>query len=257
MNGDLAALIALCLHGNEWLASGTGNPPALDAGNSTFQYVERVHATCPRRRLLGTRRWEADSVAEWLRFVEGTGARRLSLVVGGASGGRWALVDDAPAPRLWQSHWAVRDRNRPDRRIWAVELTGTPLGEALPPQPAPASARDDLRAALEAIERFADADAGLADWSAWFAEALRLLEAAEPVIPYHPDLAPDGLPLESRRLLAAAVKAWVFGGMGSWNDLAYPEGARRAEYEQQTGRLYRSVLAALLAVTRGPLPARA
>ncbi|MEN2742119.1 hypothetical protein ABCS02_30420 [Microbacterium sp. X-17] len=270
MNGELAALIALCLHGNDWLATGTGRAPDLDTANSAFRYVERVHVTCPQRRMLRSRKWEADGVADWLRFVNDSGARRLSLVVGSAqpsdlpdplaasfaNGGRWALVDDAPTPHLWQSHWAVHDRNRTDQRIWAVQLTGSPLGQSWLAQPAPSSAQEDLRAALDAIRGFAEGDDDIADWATWFTEALRLLDASEPVIPYYPDLAPEGLPRESRQLLAAAVKSWVFGGMGSWNDLAYSDAARKAEYDQRTAELYRSVLAALFAVTRGPLSIR-
>jgi hypothetical protein len=270
INGELAALIALCLHGNDWLASGTGRAPDLDTENSAFRYVERVHVTCPQRRMLGSRKWEADGVSEWLGFVKDSGARRLSLVVGGAqpselpdpvaaafaNGGRWALVDDAPTPRLWQSHWAVHDRNRADQRIWAVQVAGSPLGQSWLARPAPTSARDDLRAALDAIRGFAEGDVDIADWAAWFREALRLLDVSEPVIPYNPDLAPEGLPLESRQMLAAAVKSWVFGGMGSWNDLASLDPARKAEYDQRTDELYRSVLAALIAVTRGPLSVR-
>ncbi|WP_208041712.1 hypothetical protein [Leifsonia sp. TF02-11] len=270
MNGELAALIALCLHGNDWLASGTERPPALDRDNSAFRYVENVHVTCAQRRLLGTRKWEADGVAEWLRFVKDSGGRRLSLVVGGAqpadlpapvaasfaNGGRWALVDDALTPHLWQSHWAVHDRNRTDQRIWAVQLTGVPLDRSGVVQPPSSSARDDLRAALDAIKGFAERDVDIAEWASWFTEALGLLDAPEPAIPYNPDLAPEGLPLESRQLLAAAVKSWVFGGMGSWNDLAYSDAARGAEYDQRTDELYRSVLAALIAVTGGPLSVR-
>ena len=263
MNGELAALVALCLHGNDWLASGTEPAPALDAENSAFRSVDSVHVTCPQRRFLGHHMWEADGVAAWLQFVRNTGGRRLSLVVGDlqpsglpdpvaasfSNGGRWALVDDAPTPRLWQSHWAVHDRNRTDNRIWAVQLSGSPLGRSRFAQRAPSSARDDLRVALDSIKGFAGSDAVLDSWTMWFTEALRLLDAPEPVIPYNPDLAPATFPLESRQLLAAAVKAWVFGGMGSWNDLGFSDTARQAEYYRRTDALYRSVLEALLSIT--------
>src|SRR5579859_8266734 len=39
---------------------------------------------------------------------------------------------------------------------------------------------------------------------------------------YHSDIAPLGyLSREAQALLAAAHAAWVFGGMGSWNDLGF------------------------------------
>lgn len=261
MNGDLAALVALALHGNDWLASRNGPAPQLDTANSTFQYVERVHVTCPRRGLLRTRTWAADGVAAWLQFVRNSGGRRLSLVIGGsrspglpdavaasfANGVRWGLVSDGPTPRFWQAHWAVNDRDRPDRRIWAVEVSGTPLGRPRPVDAASPAARHELRAALEETREFAET-CELDTWSTWFSEALDLLDAPEPVIPYHPDLAPAGLPVESRQLLAAAVAAWVFGGMGSWNDLGFPDATVQAEYDRRTGRLYASILGALAAV---------
>lgn len=207
MNGELAALIAQCLHGNEWLASGTGPAPTLDTSNSTFQYVSRLHSTCPQRRFLGRKTWEADGVAPWLEFLRDSGTRRLSLVVAGSSdsglpdhlavsfagGGRWALASDGPLPRLWRSRWAVQDRDRPDRRIWTVEQAGTPVADPWPARDVEGSAREDLRRALEGIREYADR-AGLDEWARWFAEALRLLDSPDPVIPYNPDLAPASLP---------------------------------------------------------------
>lgn len=58
------------------------------------------------------------------------------------------------------------------------------------------------------------------DWSEWFERALQQLENREPDIAFHPDMLPDrGIPPPTRQLVAAASHAWVFGGMGSWNDL--------------------------------------
>ncbi|MFF2051356.1 hypothetical protein ACFVU2_07110 [Leifsonia sp. NPDC058194] len=68
------------------------------------------------------------------------------------------------------------------------------------------------------------------------------------VIPYNADLAPATLPLDARQLLAAAVTAWVFGGVGSWNDIGFANTARRSGHDPLTDTLYRSVLAALVAV---------
>lgn len=264
MNGELAALIAQCLHGNEWLASGTGPAPSLDTSNSAFQYVARLHATCPQRRIFGRKTWEADGVAPWLEFLRDSGTRRLSLVIAGSSvsglpdhvavsfagGGRWALASDGPLPRLWRSQWAVQDRDRPDRRIWVVELAGAPVAAPWPAHAVDGSAEEDLRRALAGIGDYAHR-AGLDEWTPWFAEALRILDSSDPAIPYNPDLAPASLPLASRRLLAGAVKAWVFGGMGSWNDVALSDPALAREYDRWTAELYSAVLAAVVAVTDG------
>src|SRR4051794_262143 len=47
-----------------------------------------------------------------------------------------------------------------------------------------------------------------------------MLTAVEPTAPYHPDILPSaGYTLAARQLLAGAVASFVFGGMGSWNDV--------------------------------------
>jgi hypothetical protein len=55
---------------------------------------------------------------------------------------------------------------------------------------------------------------------------------------FHEDLAPDGgLPPLAVSLLDACQSAWVFGGMGSWNDLAF-QGDVQAEYDRTSERLF-------------------
>ena len=44
-----------------------------------------------------------------------------------------------------------------------------------------------------------------------------------------------------------AVKAWVFGGMGSWNDVYFDDREARTEYEAISRHLYSALLTALLA----------
>ena len=55
---------------------------------------------------------------------------------------------------------------------------------------------------------------------------------------YHGDLAPEGsLPPLARCLLDACQTAWVFGGMGSWNDLTF-DGPDGAEYDRVSEWLF-------------------
>jgi hypothetical protein len=60
---------------------------------------------------------------------------------------------------------------------------------------------------------------------------------------------------QSRRLLTIAARAWVFGGMGSWNDLSFEDRDAQGRYEKVSEDLYRSVLAALVAATNAELAA--
>lgn len=116
--------------------------------------------------------------------------------------------------------------------------------------PSPAEAAQHLREALGAAREFAVSQ-GLAEWRDAFGAAL---EGRAPAEPDDLDLLPEAAyPTESRGLVATASRAWVFGGMGSWNDLSFGDPDVRARYEQVSEGLYRSVLAALVAATNGDL----
>jgi hypothetical protein len=45
------------------------------------------------------------------------------------------------------------------------------------------------------------------------------------------------MPLEAKQLLASAQAAWVFGGMGSWNDLGF-DGSDQQEYTALSDELF-------------------
>ena len=51
-------------------------------------------------------------------------------------------------------------------------------------------------------------------------------------------MTPPMAPLPAAQLLGAAQSAWVFGGMGSWNDLGF-EGEDQALYDRLSEELYR------------------
>jgi hypothetical protein len=108
-----------------------------------------------------------------------------------------------------------------------------------------AEADERLRMALEAATAFCQA-AHLDYWGQWFAEAAVLRHSPEPAIPYHPDLLPaERYTAEARRLLACACKAWVFGGMGTWNDLVFEEASLEERCDRLTPELFEAVVTAI------------
>ena len=115
--------------------------------------------------------------------------------------------------------WDVGDRTRADQRIWRVRYGGFwPRG---PPPPIPGLAGTGalLEQALEEISRFAAAQA------------------------------PSGIPpAQAMATLHAAQLAWVFGAMGSWNDL-YLDGPAREEYERVSAALFTALTSAICAAT--------
>jgi hypothetical protein len=154
----------------------------------------------------------------------------------------------------WYGEWRVTDQTAADRRIWSVAYRQVPDM----PTELPARTRGDVRERLEAVLGEALAFSrrhGLA-FSGSFEAAVEALDAVDPLIDApHADLVPEGLlPLAARRLFAAAGRAWVFGGMGSWNDLVF-DGGEQASYDALSDRLFWTVIDALVAATNASAPA--
>lgn len=257
MNGELAQVICLASHGSSWLARSSHLvAPALERENSTFQFVGSLRFAPP-----GLER-AADTVADWLRQLCDRGVSRLWLVIpeaavvagdgvaedehmlaGFSNAGRWGLLATG-GQRLeaWRASWAVGDRDAPGRRIWSVTYQGAYVEHATAQRPGLRDAGEHLAEALRSARDFAIRQ-DLNPWPAWFDRAL----ASGDDIPYHPDMLPAAYTSHARHLAAMAAHAWVFGGMGSWNDIAFGDPAIEPEYREVSRHLYAAVLLALLA----------
>jgi hypothetical protein len=262
VNGELAQVIALASHGSVWLA-GVGEDAllGLERESSTFRHVRRV------RFELGSA--VAGDVATWLQGVRDRGVQRLWLVipdpgavtVGGlavgermlvafASAGRWLLVGTTASrpSELWRPTWTVGDRNDPERRIWDVDYAGDRGdGAPAPLTPDVSASSERLRLALQRAEEFARThDLGM--WAEEFRGALRRGDSDHPEPPYYADMLPGrGVGTPARRLVATAAAAWVFGGMGSWNDLSFEAPGDAGDYDRLSDELYAAVLEAFAA----------
>ena len=81
-------------------------------------------------------------------------------------------------------------------------------------------------------------------WADRFHKALETLDAASPL--EDNDFLPKGcFSLESEQLFAAGLRSWVFGGMGSWNDLFFG-GKKEDQYVQFSNELYEAVCQSLV-----------
>jgi hypothetical protein len=186
-----------------------------------------------------SRRTDATGVAD----------RMLAGFIGG--GGRWLVQANRPSGSdAWEARWTVGDRQRADQRIWQVtygRIAKNRPSEAAEPIDLQAL-RNELRDALERIKAFASKQ-GLDNFAACFANGLEDLAAISPVHAFHKEFAnPSLLPLEAIQLLSAAQSSWVFGGMGSWNDLGF-DGEDQATYEALSEALYGTVNRAIVAAT--------
>ena len=248
--------------------------PSLESSNSTFQYV---HRTSFDFRGSGARSTTtAPDVASWLHGALERGIDRFWLLVpepevaktaGGAAeqvlvafagAGQWFLVGTSGerSREIWWPSWAVGDADASDGRIWDVDYRGESLDRAgMPLRPDVFDSAQRLTAELESAEAFARVHR-LDVWADWFADARRFGEGDDPQPPYHPDMFPArGFAKPARRLLAMATRAWVFGGMGSWNDLTLPAPEEEEEYNRASASLYSAVLAAFVAAVNADLEA--
>ncbi|PTL79483.1 hypothetical protein DAT35_32215 [Vitiosangium sp. GDMCC 1.1324] len=108
------------------------------------------------------------------------------------------------------------------------------------------AARASLASTLEAVQEFAHKQ-GLRTWSKHFRRALiRLSLEPQPLEDLPELLLLNGLPTPAIQLALCADASDVFGGMGSWNDMAF-EGAASDAYNQLSDRLFNSVKTALRA----------
>jgi hypothetical protein len=255
MVGPTAQLVALCCHFNGQ-ARGVAAPPFLPA-NSTCRFCEYIHFVRQQTRWFGKSAWKtvATTPDEWL-LNEATPGRNALIVhgrvddpqisdrmsagfVGG--GGRWLLALTADVGKnLWEASWEVGNQKAADQRIWRVRygLVAEHSVLAMPKLRTVNALCMQLQEALAEIAAFAD-EHRIEGFAACFRKAIQCLSGDDPFAEvYHKDLSPEGLlDASAQRLLAACQAAWVFGGMGSWNDLGF-DGAEQKQYEKVSEKLF-------------------
>jgi hypothetical protein len=277
--GTVAQLIAITTHGNGLFnAERTANVADFYPSNSTFQFCESVRFVDVARSGDGHTEtdWAPDPIAwfdrlkqdetQALRLHHGdrggtmVGAhnvpdRMLAGFAGG--GGRWLIEAIHPlGADYWQARWEVGDRMRADRKIWRV--TYGRVSRAPVPYAFASEDLEELRRALDhtllEIAHFASSHR-LENFAAIFARSRALLSASQPGDPvYHPDLTlPGQLTPVAQRLLEASQVAWVFGGMGSWNDLGQQE-TEDETYQRLSESLYGLLNRAYVAVANSTAP---
>jgi hypothetical protein len=267
----IAQIIALTTHGNAFL---TGSPPfdpsAFYPANSTFIFCEFVQFADLRPAAGG---WEESEYAPdpsgWFTRLKRDGVFRLRLAYSPSSGqelgdkkvsdrmmvgfvgggGRWLIEAMKPGGSdYWEGRWIVGDGERKDRRIWRVThgriATDQPTIDR-PVMDMPVL-QAQLAANLEAIGDFARRQK-MAGFAKAFDAGLASLSSSEPYTGvYHSDLAPAAaLPLSAAQLLGAAQAAWVFGGMGSWNDVSF-EGEDQVLYDRLSEELYHLLIVSIV-----------
>ncbi|MGD2073289.1 MAG: hypothetical protein PVG65_07385, partial [Candidatus Thorarchaeota archaeon] len=104
-------------------------------------------------------------------------------------------------------------------------------------------AYNTLKLALIEINKFAQ------EWASHFVKyyqrAIECLSSEDSL----EDYLPDGFDLRAYQLIKASSAGWLFGGMGSWNDLVFDEGSVDERYDEVSNNLYYAICNAVVVAT--------
>ena len=276
VQGSIAQIVALTTYGNAFLRGLTEFNESFYPANSTFKFCERIEFVGMQP---DGEKWKeallaADPIA-WLEVIRSDGVTGLQMSYGpsGAKessdrmmvgfvggGGRWRIeAIGSRSSDWWSGRWQIGDRDRKDQRIWRVTYGRFAEGQPQRGQHTEdlARLRGELERCLGEIAEFAHAQQ-FGEFAKAFESGLARLRSELPYNDlYHTDIAPlQLLPLSARQLLGASQAAWVFGGMGSWNDVVVGRESQ-GRYDELSERLYALLNRAIVAAANSsmaPMP---
>jgi len=255
MNGEIAQRVALVCHGNTFLRG--GNISDFFPANSTCQFCDGIAFVEFKKVFFGNVREQeiASNPNRWFATLRERGVHGLRLsqtprndpnisdrmsagFVGG--GGAWEIeaVKRNGSSEFWRSRWEVWNQNAPDKRIWRVAYGKVTEAKTAKPNTKPlGELKTYLQKALQEIHSLSQKQ-NYDVFEKCFANALESLSSSRPLHGYHKDFSPDGiLSSDAMALLDACQAAWVFGGMGSWNDMGF-DGDVELEYNRVSENLF-------------------
>lgn len=268
MQGTIFQILVLVTHGNMALSGQVVTD--FYPQHSAFQFdefvkfvdIERVGVTWNEKPF-------AEDPNDWLRKLKSNHCSGLRVeriptdkedlsdrtsVAFVSGGGRWIIEAVCPGGSdYWEAKWEVGDRNRPDQKIWRVTYGRIAQNQKAVVTNAPSV--DSLSAQMGRTlqDAITFSTKHKLDWfGKSFESAYSVLKTeSEPELN---GVALKGqLPLSASRLLAASQAAWVFGGMGSWNDLGF-DGDDQRKYETISDDLFRLINSSLIVTTNLSYP---
>lgn len=262
MNGLIVQKVFLCIYGNAALKNKMTIPELMNL--SGFQFCKSVTYFEEKKWLLGKRKTIISNTPnEWIEDLskDNTGIslsynslansdRMTAGLIGG--GGKWVLHSHGPGTtKAWEADWTVGYPNDQDQKIWEVKYLGEDIRS--PGLDFASPKTNELLASLIEIEKFA-IDQDLDGFSTCFRKSIETLESRGKILHgYHQDLVPDCYETyDAKFILDACQSAWVFGGMGSWNDMMF-EGDAQMQYEKLSDNLFRNLIGAIVDASNSTL----
>ena len=253
-------ILSLVMKGN--LALQTGSPLKFDEQTLGLQ-----HNGIQFQHLFDSGRgWEADLFAsnshEWIKKLRTIGCKELRAyrlpsnhpeladwTTAGfvAGGGRWMIrALCSYGQDYWEPGWTFQECDTPASGYWRVQYGRIiRADQGLPPiAPSVSEAVSEFRGALGQARAFASGND--LPYMQTFDAALAILNkrcASSSLVFRSGVLKSDALALGS-----ACDAAWVFGAMGSWNDLGFSAEVQ-PDFERVSERLYLAITSGLVAAT--------
>jgi hypothetical protein len=264
MTGELAQLINLITQYNSGKTESD-----LYSDNSTYQYCNSLKFVCFKKKFFGGYKEVeiAHKTWEWFEYLNKENFKKLLLVyrpdnsmdsdhklagmVGG--GGNWFIeAKNSDFSDFWQPRWEVKPNKKDeDNRIWNITygLSNPNQKHFDHPKYDIIAQREKLKTTLSKIADFAASNENTSGWEKTFNNAKAALETETPNLEYHKDLIPEGSLLkENLQLLIAASKSFVFGGMGSWNDIGwFKDEELTKKYDEISAELYQVMNESIIA----------
>jgi len=259
MTGILAQTIAMVSFGNEYLK---GNQlKNFFPENSVFQYCNSVDFREMKKPSFFSSKREvviAENPIEWFRYLSDKNCKtiklyyqrtepddyRLVAFVGG--GGNWfieCVYQDYSD--FWISNWNHDKTSKtiPWNVLYGKAMNNQPIMRFSGNLPA---TRAKLKEILIEVADFAFQET-TENWGKTFEKALATLDDKNPVMNYYKDfIVRDNYSLESLQLLISACNAFVFGGMGSWNDFIFENRRTNETYSLLSSKLYNAIAESIL-----------
>jgi len=255
MKGTLVQIITIISFGNEFFKN--GKLTDFYPKNSSFQFCDFVDFREIKKENFFSSKKEiitAENPLEWFQKLKNEGCEKLRLYhqtdkendhqLAGFidGGGKWFIETIYPNHSdFWIGNWN-HDKNKTEKP-WQVTY-----GKAVGKQPTRNQqfdlkpTRKELDNILERITDFAFKETS-ENWGNIFEKAKKTLNSENPETDfYHNDLISSGnYNLQNRQLLLSASKAFVFGGMGSWNDMGFENEETNRLYNELSTELYNTM----------------
>jgi len=264
MQGELAQLISLTSYGNEYLNTEIV-PHSYFPDHSTFKFCHKVDFIIPKKNRADQIIWAENPLA-WFEKLKEAGCQQLRLYyqpatrhplaqehqlvgfVGG--GGQWLLeAEMVDHIEYWLKNWSILNKNDPERKIWTVHYLRIEANTPFPPRPDDAEkVKSEFKTVLIDLIHFCHAQ-NLSNWGAVFERGSTILSGSEPIErqPQADLLVSKNYSLTAQQLLYAAEASWVFGGMGSWNDIGFDDADVQKAYDRLSEKLYAMIIKGIVA----------